>query len=69
LKQPYYAFLFRITHKIPADRLKDGTNFIVVMNEILDAVHHLGLKISTALWRLDLLPTSGKNGKGENQLW
>jgi hypothetical protein len=51
-------------HKIPADR----TNFIIVMNEILDAVH-LRLTIPTALWRLDLLPSSGGNGEGENQLW
>jgi len=39
------------------------------MNEILDAVHHLRLKIPTALWRLVLLPSSGGNGRGENQLW
>jgi hypothetical protein len=36
------------------------------MNEILDAVYHLKLKIPTALWRLDLLPSSSENGKGEN---
>jgi hypothetical protein len=39
------------------------------MNEILIALYYPRLKIPTTLWRLDLLPFSGGNGKGENLLW